>query len=34
MSDHLTVEDALEEDGLGCLGAHVRIGGLLGDEDA
>merc|ERR1712087_329533 len=29
-----SVEDALQEDGLWLLGAHVRVGGLLRDEDA
>mmetsp|Transcript_40549 Transcript_40549/g.95321 ORF Transcript_40549/g.95321 Transcript_40549/m.95321 type:complete len:220 (-) Transcript_40549:487-1146(-) len=33
-SDHLAVEDALEEHGLGSLRAHVGVGGELGDEDA
>merc|ERR1719471_844466 len=33
-SDDLAVEDALEEDGLRGLGAHVGVPGLLRDEDA
>merc|ERR1712061_923212 len=33
-SDHLAVENALQEHGLRGLGPHVRVGGLLGDEDS
>eukprot|EP00411_Alexandrium_monilatum_P035821 CAMPEP_0175348072 /NCGR_PEP_ID=MMETSP0095-20121207/9699_1 /TAXON_ID=311494 /ORGANISM="Alexandrium monilatum, Strain CCMP3105" /LENGTH=94 /DNA_ID=CAMNT_0016645569 /DNA_START=45 /DNA_END=326 /DNA_ORIENTATION=- len=33
-SDHLAIEDALEEDGFGSLCTHVRVRGLLRDEDA
>mmetsp|Transcript_43655 Transcript_43655/g.135505 ORF Transcript_43655/g.135505 Transcript_43655/m.135505 type:complete len:319 (+) Transcript_43655:74-1030(+) len=32
-SDHLAVKDALEEDSLGSLRAHVRVRGLLRDKD-
>ena len=31
---HLAIEDALQEHRLGLLGAHVRVAGLLGHEDA
>merc|ERR1712151_164348 len=33
-SHHLAIKDPLEEDGLGGLGSHVSVGGLLRYEDA